>query len=299
MTEHQAAEKFDGPSVEVGFNVGDFRLELLAQPDTGPFTKTHCLDYPAITYIPMARGHEPSRACFGTPESHRSFIPLGAAVLVPAKVPIHVMSGGYAERKMLICRFEPTLFEKLTGISAEASGEELAACIDVRDPAVLATLERLSIEVARPSTARETLVMGLGLVLLADLTRHFETVRTRMQHRAGTLAPWQLKRIDQRLADESKPVPSVSELASLCGIGRRHLMRAFKATRGTTVMEHVERTLFARAARMLGETSIPVKSLAISLGYERQGSFSAAFRRRFGETPRDFRARASAGPLGG
>lgn len=295
----QDAAGMEGRAIaEAQFSVGDFRLEVLAQPGSGPFNRTHCVDYPSITYIPTPRGSEPARGCFGTPESHRSFMPFGAAVLVPANVPIHVMSSGFAERKMLVCRFEPGLFEELTGLRGDASGEELEACIDVRDPAVLATLERLSIEVARPSTARDTLVMGLGMVLLADLTRHFEAVRTRTQHRAGTLAPWQLKRIDRRLADEDKPVPSVSELAALCGIGRRHLMRAFKATRGTTVMEHVERTLFARAARMLGETSIPVKSLAIALGYERQGSFSAAFRRRFGETPRDFRARASATSLG-
>ncbi|MGH6781774.1 MAG: helix-turn-helix domain-containing protein, partial [Sphingomonadaceae bacterium] len=282
---------------EIQFDVGDFRLELLAQQETGPFTRTHLLDYPSITYLPMGQGEEPSRACFGEPESHRSFMPLGSAVLVPANVPMHVMSSGYGDRSLLICRFGADLFEKLTGVSAKASGDELAACIDVRDPAVLATLERLSIEVGRPSTARDMLVRGLGMVLLAELTRHFETVRERGVHRSGTLAPWQIKRIDQRLADEGKPVPSVSELASLCGIGRRHLMRAFKATRGSTVMDHVERTLFARAARMLGETSIPVKSLAVSLGYERQGSFSAAFRRRFGETPRDYRARDSAGSL--
>lgn len=276
------------------FGVGDFRLDVLAQPGRGPFTRTHLLDYPAITYLPTGRGEDPARGCFGEPESHRSFIPLGTAVMVPANVPMHVMSSGFADRQLLICKFEAPLFEELTGLSASASGDELAACIDVRDPAILATLERLSIEVGRPAPAREMLVKGLGMVLLAELTRHFETVRERGVHRVGTLAPWQLKRIDQRLADEAKPVPSVSELASLCGIGRRHLMRAFKATRGSTVMDHVERTLFARAARMLGETSIPVKSLAVSLGYERQGSFSAAFRRRFGETPRDYRARASA-----
>ncbi|MDX3882862.1 helix-turn-helix transcriptional regulator [Edaphosphingomonas haloaromaticamans] len=282
-------------AIEQHFAVGDFRLDVLSQPDTGPFTRTHLVDYPSIAYLPTGQGEDPVRGCFGEPRSHRSFVPFGAAVLVPANLAVHVQSTGYAERRLLICRFDPDIFESLTGLGANASGDELAACIDVRDAAVLATLERLSIAVSRPSTAREMLVRGLGMVLLAELTRHFELVRERGFHRAGTLAPWQLKRIDQRLADESKPVPSVSELASLCGIGRRHLMRAFKATRGSTVMEHVERTLFARAARMLGETTIPVKSLAVSLGYERQGSFSAAFRRRFGETPRDYRARASAG----
>lgn len=288
----------DGEAALAGrFDVGDFQLEVMAQPGTGPFTRTHQLDCPAITYLPTGQGEEPSRGCFGQPESHRSFMPLGAAVLVPANVPIHVMSSGFSDRHLLICRFDAAYFEKLTGISANASGDELAACSDLRDPAILATLERLSIEVGRPAAGRDMMVRGLGMVLLAELTRHFETVRERGFHRAGTLAPWQLKRIDQRLADESRPVPSVSDLAALCGIGRRHLMRAFKATRGSTVMEHVERTLFARAARMLGETSIPVKSLAVSLGYERQGSFSAAFRRRFGETPRDYRARASAGLL--
>src|SRR3546814_4053139 len=47
------------------FSVANFRLEVLAQPDSGPFTRTHCLDYPAVAYMPAPRGNEPSRGCFG------------------------------------------------------------------------------------------------------------------------------------------------------------------------------------------------------------------------------------------
>ena len=284
-------------AVETRLSVSNFKFTVLAQPGRGPFRRTHQVNHPTLTYLP-APGGNPSSGCLGDPHSHQSFRRFGNAVLVPPGVPMHVISPGFSDRRMIICHFDPGHFEQLTGIGAGSPSVELEACIDIRDPVVLATLERLLVEIDRPALSRETIITGLGMVLLGDLTRHFAALREGKRRRTGTLAPWQIQRIDDRLSDETLPAPSVAELAELCGIGRRHLMRAFKASTGSTVMDHVERALFARAAELLRTTDMPVKSMAFMLGYERQASFSTAFRRRFGETPSAYRIRHHAGKDG-
>lgn len=281
-------------AVEARLSVSDFELAVLAQGSSGPFRRTHRVNHPTLTYLP-APGGNPSSGCLGDPQSHQSFRRFGSAVLVPPGVPVHVVSPGFSDRRMIVCHFDPDHFEQLTGIGAGSPTDELEACIDIRDPVVLATLDRLLVEIDRPALSRETIITGLGMVLLGDLTRHFAALREERSRRVGTLAPWQIQRIEDRLADEDRPAPSVGELAELCGIGRRHLMRAFKASTGSTVMDHVERAVFNRAAHLLRATDMPVKSLAHVLGYERQASFSTAFRRRFGETPSAYRIRHQAG----
>ncbi len=125
---------------------------------------------------------------------------------------------------------------------------------------------------------------------MTQLARHFEALRQAGPAR-GKLADWQMRRIEARLAREDCPPPDIDALAALCGIGRRHLMRAWKITTGGTVMEHVERTRFARAVHLLEAGHMPIKAIAADLGFAGQGSFATAFRRRFGDTPGAWRAR--------
>ncbi|WP_375198159.1 helix-turn-helix domain-containing protein, partial [Sphingobium sp.] len=97
--------------------------------------------------------------------------------------------------------------------------------------------------------------------------------------------------IADRLADEALPSPGVPELAALCGLGRRHFMRAFKVRTGLTVMEWVERAMFDRATRLLEQEGVSIKQVSALLGYSHPGSFASAFARRFGLSPREWRSR--------
>ncbi|MGF7147046.1 AraC family transcriptional regulator [Sphingomonas zeicaulis] len=281
--------------VTVELSLAQLRLEQLHQEGSGPFERCHRVDAPSLVYLPGS----PDRAafgCFGEPRSHRSFAPFGQAVVVPAHVPLHVRSGGFGPREMIVMRFDEGRFGALTGIGAAPDAGDLAACVDVRAAGVAAAMDRLAVEMARPGIARETIVAGLGLVVLGELARHFETVRSAARGR-GMLAEWQVRRIEARLADGDRPPPDVGELAALCGIGRRHLMRAWKATTGGTVMERVEQAMFARARDLLAADRLPVKSIAGACGFMGQGAFATAFRRRFGMTPSAWRARVRAGAL--
>lgn len=104
----------------------------------------------------------------------------------------------------------------------------------------------------------------------------------------GRLAPWQFRRIRERL-DRVGPPPSVAELAALCGISMRHLQRQFLALTGMTVADYVETTRIEQAKSMLEEGARSIKAVAQACGFAHPNSFTRAFRRSTGQTPLHWR----------
>lgn len=271
----------------------ELRFELVEQEGCGPFARTHHLSAPCITYLPPI-SREPARACFGTPESHRDLEAVGIAVIALGNVPLHLVSPGFSRRDILVCHFEPAAFKALSGFGIDPSAPMLDACRDVRAAPVIKTLDRILSELEGSAVGRETVLKGLALVLMGELARYFADIGEGASA-TGLLAPWQMRKIDARIGDEAHPRPDIAELAAICGIGKRHLMRGFKATKGMTVLEYIERATFARAIQLLQTTDTPLKHLSAMLGYSSQSSFSAAFGRHFGDTPHCYRARRRAG----
>jgi AraC-like DNA-binding protein len=71
-----------------------------------------------------------------------------------------------------------------------------------------------------------------------------------------------------------------------------HFHRQFVALFGETPQEYVSRLRLAEAKKLLVTTSIPVSEVCASVGYTSLGSFSSQFRRREGQSPKQFRYRA-------
>jgi len=105
---------------------------------------------------------------------------------------------------------------------------------------------------------------------------------------SGRLSPWQFRRIRQRLSARG-PVPSLAELARLCGISPRHLQRQFHALTGRTVADYIETTRMEQAKDLLGGSGQPVKAVAEACGFAHPNSFRRAFQRSTGMTPRAWR----------
>jgi len=271
----------------------ELRFELVTQESCGPFARTHHLAVPCITYLPPT-AREPARVCFGTPDSHRDLEAVGIAVIALGNVPLHLVSPGFSRRDILVCHFEPSAFKALSGFGIDPSAAMLDACRDVRAAAVIKTLDRILSELEGSAVGRETVLKGLALVLMGELARYFAGIDESAQAN-GMLAPWQMRKIDARISDTGHKRPDLAELAAICGVGKRHLMRGFKATYGMTVLEYIERATFARAIQLLQTTDMPLKQLSEMLGYASQSSFSAAFGRHFGDTPHCYRARRRAG----
>lgn len=75
-----------------------------------------------------------------------------------------------------------------------------------------------------------------------------------------------------------------------------HLHREFREVVGETPKQYTERLRLERSASMLAcDASASVLDVALAVGYESHEVFTRAFRRRFGMSPREYRARGLVG----
>jgi AraC family transcriptional regulator len=110
---------------------------------------------------------------------------------------------------------------------------------------------------------------------------------------ASRLAPWQFRRVRERI-EAGAPLPSVTELAALCGISPRHLNRQFIALTGKTISAYIETYRIEQAKLLLADAGVPMKQVAERAGFSHGNSFARAFRKATGLAPREYRQRATA-----
>ncbi|MBD6619067.1 helix-turn-helix transcriptional regulator [Komarekiella sp. 'clone 1'] len=81
--------------------------------------------------------------------------------------------------------------------------------------------------------------------------------------------------------------PSLLELSQIVGVSDRTLRRGFKEMFGTTVFGYLSNIRMEQAEQLLREGKLSVAEVANLSGYSQQGHFAAAFKRKFGITPRE------------
>lgn len=85
--------------------------------------------------------------------------------------------------------------------------------------------------------------------------------------------------------------PGLQELARSVGTNAKQLNRSFKACIGLTVYEYLREERMKEARRLLMATDMPVSDIAAAVGFSSIGSFSTAFKHRFGAAPSHCRRR--------
>ena len=78
--------------------------------------------------------------------------------------------------------------------------------------------------------------------------------------------------------------------ARVAGLSPYHFHRMFKRAFGETPMQCLQARRLDAARRLLSSSDRPVTLICFDVGFESLGSFSWLFRRRFGLSPRRFRA---------
>src|ERR1700742_1108545 len=100
--------------------------------------------------------------------------------------------------------------------------------------------------------------------------------------------------IESHLADAL----SLDEIAAIGGISRFHMVRAFAAATGLSVMRYVRARRLSEAARALAGGAPDILSLALEADYGSHEAFTRAFRDHFGMTPETVRAGTCLNQLG-
>ncbi len=94
-----------------------------------------------------------------------------------------------------------------------------------------------------------------------------------------------------RIFIENTPLVNVSvdTLAEHFNVDRSTVFRLFKNTFGLSPKEYIDRFRFEKACQLLSNKKLKIKEVAYSCGFTNQCYFSAAFHKRFGVSPLQWR----------
>jgi transcriptional regulator GlxA family with amidase domain len=108
-----------------------------------------------------------------------------------------------------------------------------------------------------------------------------------------------VERFDAAAQANLEQTADIAELCRIAGIGRRTLLRAFRAVHATTPARHLRavRLNLARQALLASDAgSKTVTEVATHFGFRELGRFATDYRTMFGETPSETLRRATPSP---
>jgi AraC-like DNA-binding protein len=143
-------------------------------------------------------------------------------------------------------------------------------------------VKRLQTEFANRHPARELALEAIVLQLLAL------TARTGGKARSDGES-WWLKKVRALLDDQYLNNHRLSDLASLAGVHRVHLVREFRKHYGITIGQHVRQRRIAHACDLLAHTDSLLRDIAVTCRFVDQSHFSKQFKRLSGLTPAEYR----------
>lgn len=197
--------------------------------------------------------------------------------------------------RALNCSFPRDHFETTAELPEELWEEHAASLVTIRNRRLEVLMQEIQAELVQPSFGRELLVEAAGTMILVELARYGRELERSSPRGGGArgLAPWQLRRIQERLsASTQSHYPDLGELAALCGISKSHLMRSFKASTGWQIHKFIAEERLKAAKSMLKHDHHTFKEIAGMLGFGSAAYFATAFRRMTGMTPSDYRKKA-------
>lgn len=228
-----------------------------------------------------------TRACYPDHWGPHRFERLGDLFMVPPGEAMHVKGDGIGPQSSIVCQLRSDAINQWLGEDIDWTDRRLEASLDISNNTIRHLLRRLAEEARNPGLGSGMLVECIAGQLAIELGRFCDAVADAPV--SGGLAAWRLRLIDERLREVREP-PTLTELAALCNISVRQLTRGFRASRGCSIGEYVVQSRIESAKRLLGRDE-SVKAIAYSIGFSSTSSFSYAFRRATGLTPRQFRQR--------
>jgi AraC family transcriptional regulator len=111
------------------------------------------------------------------------------------------------------------------------------------------------------------------------------------RRRPGAIADHRLARVLEYMSAHFAEPLRLDRLGREAGVSKFHFARLFRERTGVTPHGYLVQLRMDAACRLLATTDLTVAEVAAACGYATAAHFGSAFRTRFGETPKRFRAR--------
>lgn len=98
-----------------------------------------------------------------------------------------------------------------------------------------------------------------------------------------------LTRIEALMQSHLNGELDLDTIAAEANLSKFHFSRQFKALTGSSPIHRFIELKLQRACHLLDTTSMPIKAIALQLGYDDPYYFSRLFRREIGLSPKNYR----------
>src|ERR1700682_825853 len=113
----------------------------------------------------------------------------------------------------------------------------------------------------------------------------------RRQARSDRLMDRRIRRVTSVLDQQYKDPPSIEQLAGAVGLSASRLSHLFRNETGTSIQGYVLERRLVMAAMLIAQTDEQISQIAYRVGFGDVSNFNHSFKRRFGMSPREYRAR--------
>jgi AraC family transcriptional regulator len=233
-------------------------------------------------HAPLRIGNMAAREAFSRVRSVGLLPPGQLVQLYPVGKPFRVLN----------CMFERDYFERVTETQVEHWAAHMRDLVSIRHRRLEVLMQEIQAELVQPGFGQELLIEAAATMIVVELARYGRVLERKTSKNGGGqgLAPWQLRRIQERLsASLEAGYPNLGELAGLCGISQSHLMRSFKISTGWQVHKYIAEDRLNAAKRLLASGRHSAKEVSARLGFASPAYFATAFRRMTGKTPSEYR----------
>ena len=150
-------------------------------------------------------------------------------------------------------------------------------------------LAELCREALTPDNVFGLFAEGWGTQALAHLARVTQVTDAEKVVSRGGLSTRVLRRLDEYIEVRLAEPISLEDLCGVAGLSKRHFLRAFQMSMGTTPHRHVLNLRIEDAKRRLVGSDEDLTGIACASGFSHSQHFSTGFRRATGMTPSAFR----------
>ena len=164
-----------------------------------------------------------------------------------------------------------------------------------KDP-VLHLLSRVVcplLESDRRSSKNASLTETFTLSFYCHLLERYGSSTSAAEQFTGGLSPGHRRLVEEALSSIHEPRLGLNKLAKQCELSTGHFARAFRETYGVSFHKYQMSLRAQRAKKLLAETTMTLREIAVTLGYADQATFTERFTRSVGTAPGRFRRRYS------
>lgn len=224
-------------------------------------------------------------------KEHSAIINPSHITLIPRDVPLESRRRNNASclhlflKDSILTEVAAELFDR------DANNITIVPAVSFEDTAVNKLMDLLRLSLSEPPNHSALKVDYLSRALVADvLARHVSSAQQQQAMRAGErLTPRQGRLVAEYIRERLDSNISISELASVLGVGRTIFARRFKGLFKQTPHQYLMEARIRRAQDLLATTNLPMPEIAVACGFSDQAHFSMRFKQATGETPTTYR----------